>query len=222
MNAYKNEMTLYTSCLGHTDIDFPKELPSKKVGRSLATGDDVDQQIQHFLLEIRKKGLPVNTSIAIGAGEGILLNKNAGLSTDILTKEWVKYLIKRMGLVKRKGTTKAKVDVDKFFEVERLFLQDIKTVVTMDDVPAELVINWDQTGLNYVPVSEWTMEKEGSKRVPIDGKDDKRQITAVFGCSLTGDFLLLQLVYQGKTTNACHPFSFPTRLEYHTYRESLV
>ena len=62
MNAYKDEMTLRASCLGHTDIDFPKELPSKKVGRPLATGDDVDQQIQHFLLEMRKKGLPMNTS----------------------------------------------------------------------------------------------------------------------------------------------------------------
>ena len=105
-------------------------------------------------------------SVAIGVGEGILISKNAGFSTDILTKEWAKYLFKRMGLVKRKGTTKAKVDVDKFFEVKRLFLQDIKTVVTMDDVPAELVINWDQTGLNYIPVSEWTMEKEGAKEGP--------------------------------------------------------
>ena len=49
-----------------------------------------------------------------------------------------------MGLVKQKGTTKAKVNVDKFFEIKGLFLQDIKSVVTMDDVPAELVINWDQ------------------------------------------------------------------------------
>ena len=36
----------------------------------------------------------------------------------------------------------------------------------MDDLLAELVINWDQTGLNYIPVSEWTMEKEGAKEGP--------------------------------------------------------
>ena len=30
INAYKDKMTLHASCLGHTDIDFPKELPSKK------------------------------------------------------------------------------------------------------------------------------------------------------------------------------------------------
>ena len=50
----------------------------------------------------------------------------------------------------------------------------------MDEVLPELIITWDQTGLNYVPVSSWTMAEEGCKRVEIDGKDDKRQITAVF------------------------------------------
>ena len=51
-----------------------------------------------------------------------------------------------------------------------------------------------------MPVSSWTMAKEGSKRVEIIGIDDKRQITAVFGGTLAGDFLPPQLIYQGKTT----------------------
>ena len=46
----------------------------------------------------------------------------------------------------------------------------------MDEVPAELVINWEKTGLNYLPVSQWTTEQEGAKRVELDRKDDKRQI----------------------------------------------
>ena len=61
-----------------------------------------------------------------------------------------------------------------------LFLLDIKNVVQMDEVPAQLVINWDQTGINYIPTSNWTMEQVGSKRIEIIGKDDKRQLTAVF------------------------------------------
>jgi hypothetical protein len=48
------------------------------------------------------------------------------------------------------------------------------------DIPPELIYNWDHTGINYVPVSNWTMEIEGSKKVPIVGLDDKRQITVVF------------------------------------------
>ena len=43
------------------------------------------------------------------------------------------------------------------------------------------------------------MELEGAKRVEIAGKDDKRQITAVFAGSMAGDFLPIQLVYKGKT-----------------------
>jgi len=53
------------------------------------------------------------------------------------------------------------------------FVQDVKTAMAMDEVPLELVVNWDQTGLKYVPVSDWTMVEKGSKRVKIDGKDDK-------------------------------------------------
>lgn len=71
---------------------------------------------------------------------------------------------------------------------------DIKAVVEMAEIPKDLIVNWDQTAIKYVPVSEWTMEKVGSKRVEIAGLQDKRQITAVFAGSLTGDFLPIQLV----------------------------
>ena len=69
----------------------------------------------------------------------------------------------------------------------------------MDEVPGQLIINWDQTGINYVPASNWTTEQVGSNRIEIIGKDDKRQLTAVFECSMALDFLPPQLVYQGKT-----------------------
>ena len=191
-----------------------QELPNKKVGRPLMTGEEIDKQVQHYLTDLRKRGCIINTSVTIAVAEGILLNKDANLLAANgggihLTKDWAKYLFKRMGLVKRKGNTKAKVDVEQFDEMKRLFHQDIRIAVVMDEVPPELIINWDQTGLSYVPVSQWTMEEEGAKRVEIDGKDNKRQITAVFGCSLTGDFLPLQLIYQGKTTKCLPQVQFP-------------
>ena len=79
-------------------------------------------------------------------------------------------------------------------------MEEIQSVVEFEDVPLDLIFNWDQTGLNYVAVSNWTVEKEGAKHVKIKGLDDKRQITAVFGGTITGEFLPLQLVYQGKTS----------------------
>ena len=59
----------------------------------------------------------------------------------------------------------------------------------MDEIPPALVINWDQTGINYVPVTSWTVELEGSRRVEIAGKDDKRQLTALFAGSMIENFL---------------------------------
>ena len=50
------------------------------------------------------------------------------------------------------------------------FLLEIKNIVSMDEIPAELVINFDQTTLSYVPTSHWTMEQEGTKHVEIIAK----------------------------------------------------
>ena len=63
----------------------------------------------------------------------------------VLTKDWARNVLRRMGMVKRRANTKTKVTVE------------------------------------------------------IIGKDNKRQLTAVFGCSMSGDFLPPQLIYQGKT-----------------------
>ena len=49
-------------------------------------------------------------------------------------------------------------------------------------------MNWDQTGLHYMPFSKWTMEKEGTKRVEVFGNANKQQMTAVFGGTMAGDF----------------------------------
>ena len=83
----------------------------------------------------------------------------------------------------------------------------------MEEIAAEVVLNWDQTGMKLVPSSVWTMERQGERRVEMVGVNDKRQITAIFCGTMLGEFLPLQLIYKGKT-NRCHPkFSFP--LDWH-------
>ena len=79
----------------------------------------------------------------------------------------------------------------------------------LEEIPPELIINWDQTAIHYVPVSSWSMEVEGSKQVEVVGKDNKRQITACFAGSMAGDFLPLQLVYEGKTARCLPRVEFP-------------
>ena len=65
---------------------------------------------------------------------------------------------------------------------------EIKVVVEMENVPGELIINWDQTAMKVCPSCNWTMERRGTKWVEITSIDDKRQITAVLGVLLLGSF----------------------------------
>ena len=159
-------------------------------------GEELDEQVRHYITYMRKEGSVINLHVVIAVGKGILMSH--GMSEE-LNKDWARYVLQQMGMVKRKANIKAKVTVEDFDDLKRLFLMDIKSIVQMDEIPAQLIVNWDQTGINYVPVSNWTMEQAGSKRVEIVGKDDKQQITALFGCIMSGDFLPPQLVYQGKT-----------------------
>ena len=115
-----------------------------------------------------------------------------------------------MGMVKWRVNTKPKVTVEDFQTLKEQFLRHIKNVISLDEIPPALISNWDQTGINYVPVSSWTMESEGWKRVDLAGKGDKRQITAVFGWSLMEDFLPSQLIYQGKTKRCLPQVKVPT------------
>ena len=76
-----------------------------------------------------------------------------------------------------------------FDELEEQFVQDIHTIVKFMEVPPNLVIKWDQTGIKYIPVLNWTFKAKGSKHVEIRGVDDKRQITALLAGTLIGMFL---------------------------------
>ena len=61
----------------------------------------------------------------------------------LLTKHWAKYLMEWMGFVKRQASTKAKVSVSDFQQLKAQFVFDVKAVIEMEEIPGELVINWD-------------------------------------------------------------------------------
>jgi len=73
-------------------------------------------------------------------------------------------------------TAASKFSVDNFAEE---FLQDLVTIVEMEEIPLELILNWDQTGMKIVPSYSWTMHDQGARRVEIIGLSDKWQITVV-------------------------------------------
>lgn len=190
------------------------ELPTKKRGRPTLLLEELEVQLKAYLTTLRDNGGVVNTAITLASARGFVIKKDSNLLAEngghlSLGKNWAKSFLRRVGFVKRKGTTKAKVAVADFESLKREFVFIVKGVIEMDEVPPQLVINWDQTGIHYVPVSEWTMEKCGAQRVPIAGITDKRQITAVFAGTSAGDFLPPQLVYQGKSRKCVPTIKFP-------------
>ena len=117
--------------------------------------------------------------------QGIVTNYDSNLLSEngghiALTKSWAKYLPQRLGFVIRRSSTKAKVSASNFASLQEEFNYDARVLIDMMEIPGSLVINWDQTGIQYVPVSQWTMEREGMKWIEISGNQDKRQITAVY------------------------------------------
>ena len=176
---------------------------------------DLDQKVQLYLKKVRDAGGIVSAAIAVAAARGILVSCDCSKLAEFgghidLGRHWAYGLLDRMKFVRRKATTaKSKHTPKDFASLKESFLDDVVATVTMEEIPMELILNWDQTGIKMVPSSGWTMDRQGAKRVEVSGVNDKRMITAVFCGSLTGDFLPLQLIYKGKT-NRCHPrFQFP-------------
>ena len=79
----------------------------------------------------------------------------------------------------------------------------------MNEVPPELIFNWDETALHLVSTGQWTMH-HARKVITISNSDDKHQVTAVFAATLTGDFLAPQMIYKGKTERSHPKVSVPS------------
>ena len=101
----------------------------------------------------------------------------------VLTKEWGQYILHHLGYVKGKSNSKTKVTPDDFTQLKSNVLADVRAIVEMEEIPPALILNWDLTGLKYVPVS-----------------------------SLDGSFLPIQLIYCAKTCSCLPPTKLPPDL----------
>ena len=195
------------------DVDV---LPPKKRGRPVLLGDDVDQKLQLYVRKVREGGEVITARILIAAARGIIAACNHSSLVEFgghvqLSRHWAYSLLHRMKFVNRKVTTaKSKYSTTDFIRLKEEFLRAVVETVEMEEIPPELILNWDQTAVKIIPSSTWTMEQRGSKRIDVAGANDKRAITVVFCGSLVGDFLPLQVIFKGKTPR-CHPrFHFPS------------
>eukprot|EP00058_Branchiostoma_floridae_P006720 XP_002592208.1 hypothetical protein BRAFLDRAFT_84636 [Branchiostoma floridae] len=195
--------------------------PHKNVGRPLMLGD-IDEVVQVFVRSTRDAGGVVNRAVIMSTAKGIIMRRDRSLLKEYgghieITKAWVNSLLVRMNYVKRKATKAARKLPADFDESRATFLTRVSETVAELEIPEEMVINWDQTGVNIVPVGDWTLEEAGARQVPVVGKEDKRQITLLLAISLSGQLLPPQVLYQGKTDKCHASFNFPEEWDvYHT------
>lgn len=129
------------------------ELPIKKKGRPLLLGRKLDEAVQEYVLKLRDHGCLINTSIFIAVAKGLgevmdltRLAKYGGPAT--LTVPWAKSLLKRMDFTKRRATTKSNPPTGDLVDMKQPFLAEVLETVEFNDIPPELIFNWDQTGPN--------------------------------------------------------------------------
>ena len=211
MNQYRSQLKFKKQSGSEVSV---KSLDNKKRGRPFLLGEELDRQVQAYIKCLRENGAVINTQIVMAVAEGIVKSHDSNLlkvNGDHITcsKSWAKSLLSRLGYVKRRASTKMKVLPSDFEACKIQCLFDVKCIIDLEEIPKDLVINWDHTGIHYVPVGSWTMAKEGSKRVEITGIEDKRQITAVFAGTTSGKFLPPQVIYAGKTPRCLPSVEFP-------------
>ena len=94
-------------------------------------------------------------------------------------------------------------------EAELIFQHKIAKIVESNNIPDAMILNLDQTPSKFVPSASTTLAARGEKSIPVAGSSDKRAITATFTISHDGNFLPMQLIYQGTTVQSLPQFEFP-------------
>ena len=86
-----------------------------------------------------------------------------------LTTLWANSLLKRMNFTKRRATTKRGILPHVFLDVKKEFLQSVIDMVEMEEIPSQLIFNWDQTGLHLLPALNWTMAPQAVEMCGNEG-----------------------------------------------------
>jgi hypothetical protein len=189
-------------------------IPSKMRDKPLPL-EEMDRKVQKYIKALREAGTPVSLPLVMAAAKGIISSKDRSLLAEngghiALTTARSRSLMNRMGMVNRKATTsKPKYSPVEFESRKRSYLHAIVGMISTHAIPAELVVNWDQTGINLVPTSDYTVEERSAKRVKVNGLGDKRQVTATFAATMSGEFLPMQILYGGKTERVHPKFKLP-------------
>eukprot|EP00731_Ephydatia_muelleri_P033089 Em0025g45a len=158
-------------------------LQRKKRGRPPKMEEFIREKLKLYLLSLRASGGVVNGKIAVATARALYLyycpfhlRENGG--PVVIDRSFSKSIFRYLGMVKRKGTKAAKKVPEDFPRIQAEFLKTVKDLIVAKSIPAELVINIDETGLHYTFTGGYTMEVIGSTQqtcaVPVHEFDPAR------------------------------------------------
>lgn len=133
--------------------------------------------MSEYIDALREGGCVVNGAIVSAALHGIVcasepsaLIENGG-HIDCYSRSLIQSTYRRYDLCKRKGTSgRAVINTEEILKVKNKFVEEINALVTEHEIPSELIINYDETGVPIIPTAHYTMAKKGSKTVNIKNK----------------------------------------------------
>ena len=122
--------------------------------------------VQMLLLALQSRGGLITSVIAVSVTKA-LIARNAHLMLDHIDLDpssWAKSLFHRMGFKKRMKTTdNIEIPDGAKEEAQLLYLHVILSLVDDHNIPASLILNLDQTKLEYISSANHTLSQERVK-----------------------------------------------------------
>ena len=192
-----------------------KKIVKKKAGRPTLLPESLMKKVTETVANLRLRGAPVSSAVIRAVARGAIIVNDISLLLENggyldLSTDWSRQVLYRFETLGRKMTsrmaTTAKIPIAPALlnETKLDFQRKIKSLQAWHEIPEDLIINFDQTALPYVCTGKRTYHTQGASNVPLVGRGKKKQITGTFTITMTGQFLSLQLIYQG-TTDRCLP-----------------
>ena len=116
--------------------------------------------------------------------------------------------MERMGFVKKRASTKANISIPDFEQYNAQFIFNVKVVIEMEEIPSELVISWDQTGIHYVLVGRWQRRGQNELKQPELMTNGKSLLCLAAPC--LGTFYFHNWFIKAKPTKCLPSVKFPS------------
>ncbi|KAK3252301.1 hypothetical protein CYMTET_38389 [Cymbomonas tetramitiformis] len=201
----------YLPATNTSDTPNTPVTPTKRRGRAkaLLEASSVYKRLVSTVKVHLAAGLPGNAHVIAGLIRSVLKEEapEALSSRFDVSLSYTYAFLHSNDLVSRRATTNRKEPLDWEFQWERQILR-LAHVVKTYNIPPALIIGFDHSGFQVLPLKSTTWAPSGADVVPLIGLDDKRQITGVIvealGDNFEGLVVGFQAIYQGNTAR-CLP-----------------